>query len=253
MLIVISPAKTLKTDFPAIENSTLPALLSNSKKLATILKQYKPSQLSQLMGISAKLSQLNYERFQQWKTPYNNKESINSIFAFRGEVFNGINIDDFSEKDLAYTQDHLRIISGLYGILRPMDAILPYRLEMGTKIKIGNYTNLYQFWGNQITNTINKQLLNTNKSLLVNLASNEYFKSIDAKSIKANIITPVFKENKNGNFKVVSIYAKKARGLMCRYILKNRITQSNDIKHFDAEGYYFNEQLSEKGKLTFTR
>ncbi len=253
MLVIISPAKTLKTDIQAIENSTTPVLINKSKILSEILKAYKPAQLAGLMGISTKLAWLNFERYQQWKAPYIYKEALNAIYAFRGEVYNGLDIDSFSEEDVAYTQDHLRILSGLYGVLKPLDAILPYRLEMGTKLTVREHKNLYQFWGDLITQTLNNDLKAFGENTLINLASEEYFKSINTKLLKANIITPVFKENKGGNYKVISIYAKKARGIMTRFIMKNRIRQVNDIKHFEQEGYYFNEILSNKSLFVFTR
>lgn len=253
MLILISPAKTLKTDLHATEDSTIPVLLNKSKSIVAVLKQYKPAQLSELMGISAKLAQLNYERYQQWKSPYNDKVSFNAIFAFRGEVFKGIDIDSFSEKELEYTNEHLRILSGLYGILKPMDAILPYRLEMGTKLKLKENNNLYQYWGNHITTSINKHLSKFDEDTLINLASEEYFKSINQKMLKANIITPVFKEHKNGKYKVISIFAKKARGKMTRFILKHRINDPIDIKHFTENGYYFSDKLSTESQFTFIR
>jgi len=253
MLLIISPAKTLKTDIHATEESSVPVLINESKKLASVLKNYKPAQLSELMGISAKLAQLNYERYQEWKTPYKNKESFSSIFTFRGEVYNGINIDDFSKDDLIYANDHLRILSGLYGILSPMDRILPYRLEMGTKLKIGKDNNLYQYWNNQITKAINSDLVKLKETTLINLASQEYFKSINPKITKANIITPVFKEDKNGKYKVISIFAKRARGMMCRFILKNRLVDTEALKQFNDERYLFNEELSTKSQYVFTR
>lgn len=253
MLVVISPAKTLKTDLPAIENSTIPVLLSKSKKLASILKKHKPADLSQLMGISAKLAQLNFERYQQWKAPYICKDALTAIYAFRGEVYNGLDIDSFTKEEVEYTNEHLRILSGLYGVLKPLDAILTYRLEMGTKLKMGEFNNLYKYWGDTITKTINKDLKANNESVLINLASEEYFKSINRKILKANIITPVFKEHKNGNYKVVSIFAKKARGMMSSFIMKNRIVEPTDIKHFDYDRYFFNEKLSTNTQFVFTR
>jgi len=253
MLVIISPAKTLKTDLQAIENSTTPVLINKAKKLAGILKGYNPTKLSELMGISTKLSWLNFERYQQWKSPYIYKDAFNAIYAFRGEVYNGLDIDSFSEEDVAYTKDHLRILSGLYGVLKPLDAILPYRLEMGTKLTVHEHKNLYQFWGDLITQALNKDLKAFGENTLINLASEEYFKSINTKLLKANIITPIFKENKNDNYKIISIYAKKARGMMTRFIMKNRITHADDIKHFEHEGYYFNEILSNKSSFVFTR
>lgn len=253
MLVVISPAKTLKTDIPVFENSSNPVLLSKSKKLVSILRKLKPAQLSNLMGISAKLAQLNFERYQQWKAPYTYNESLTAIYAFRGEVYNGLDIDSFSEEEIKYTNEHLRILSGLYGVLKPLDVILAYRLEMGTKLHIGDFNNLYKFWGDIITKTINKDLKANNESVLINLASEEYFKSINTKILKANIITPVFKEDKNGNYKVISIFAKKARGLMSSFIMKNRIVDPNNIKHFDSERYNYNDNLSTESHFVFTR
>jgi hypothetical protein len=253
MITLISPAKTLKTDIPAIENSNLPILISNSKKLVSLLKKQKPNQLSELMGISAKLAQLNYERYQQWKYPFPENLMLNAIFAFKGEVYSGIDIDSFTAEQLEYCQNHLRILSGLYGLLKPMDTILPYRLEMGTKLKIGEMKNLYAFWGDKISNLLNKELKYSKETTIINLASNEYFKSINTNIINADIVTPIFKENKSGNYKVISIFAKKARGLMTRFIMHNRIEKVEDLKCFDLEGYFFNTKLSSNHELVFTR
>lgn len=253
MITIISPAKTLKTDIPAIENSNYPILIKNSKKLVAILKKQKPNQLSELMSISAKLSQLNYDRFQQWKYPYPENKALNAIYAFRGEVYTGIDIDSFTEEELNYTQHHLRILSGLYGLIKPMDAIMAYRLEMGTNLKVKENKNLYAFWDDIITKQLNKELKAIGENTIVNLASNEYFKSINPKILKANIITPIFKENKLGNYKIISIFAKKARGLMTRYIMQNQITKPEDLIPFDKEGYFFNANLSSKTEFVFTR
>jgi len=253
MLILISPAKTLKTDVSALNNSSIPELINTSDKISSRLKKLKPQKLGDLMGISAKLAQLNYERYQSWKVPYNNNNALTAIFAFRGEVYNGLDIDSFTQEELAYTNDHLRILSGLYGLLKPLDAILPYRLEMGTNLKIGRKNNLYEFWEDKITLLINKQLIQLKEETIVNLASNEYFKVINTKKLKANIITPVFMEEKNGKYKVISIYAKKARGLMSAFILKNRIQIAEELKHFNADGYNYNDELSDKAKIVFTR
>jgi len=253
MIILLSPAKTLKEDIPALGNASMPELLNKSKKLASLLKKYKPNELGELMGISAKLSQLNYERYQTWKTPYKLEDALTAIFAFRGEVYTGLNIDSYSEDDLTYANQHLRILSGLYGILKPLDAILPYRLEMGTKLNTGSHKNLYEFWGDKLTHLINRDIKSSKYDTIINLASNEYFKAINSKKLKAQVITPTFKEEKNGNYKVVSIFAKKARGLMSTYILKNRIHHIDDIKHFTLEGYNFNESLSDNLNIVFTR
>ncbi|MCF6170042.1 MAG: peroxide stress protein YaaA [Bacteroidales bacterium] len=254
MLTIISPAKTL--DMKAETNSQVksqPALLDKSRKLIALLKKKKAEELSQLMGISPKLAQLNFERFQEWVTPHVIEKSRPAVFAFRGEVFTGLNIDTFSEVDLTYTQNHLRILSGLYGLLRPMDSIMAYRLEMGTKLSVGQKKNLYEFWGDEITGQLNKALKADKSGIVVNLASNEYFKSIHAKKLNAWIITPVFKDNKNGQYKVISFFAKKARGHMLRFILKNKLSKPEDLKHFEEDGYYFNDSLSNQNTFTFTR
>ena len=254
MLTIISPAKTLDMETPV--NSLIqsePVFLNKSNQLVSVLKKKKAPELSQLMGISPKLAQLNFERFQDWCTPYNIEKSRPAVFAFRGEVFTGLDIDTFSEEDINYTQNHLRILSGLYGLLLPMDNILAYRLEMGTKLSIGKKKNLYEFWGDEITNYLNKTLVQQKDDILINLASNEYFKSINQKKLKSKVYTPVFKDNKNGQYKVISFFAKKARGHMLRFILKNQISNPTELKHFEEDDYYYNESLSNKNTFTFTR
>ena len=254
MLIIISPAKTLDFETKSVTDTfSKPDFLVESKKLISTLRMFKPEQLSELMSISPKLAYLNFERFQEWKTPYNEKEGKQSLLAFRGEVFTGINADSFTEDDFIFSQDHLRILSGLYGVLRPLDIILPYRLEMGTKLKTQNSKNLYEFWGDKITNSINKTLKLSEDNILINLASNEYFKSINKKKLNGRIITPLFKDFKNGEYKMISIYAKKARGLMTSYIIKNRISDPEKLKLFDAGGYYYNDSLSKNDIPIFTR
>jgi len=255
MLIVISPAKTLKTDVRALTNSTFPLMLKYSALLVNELKKYSSGELSELMKISPKLAQLNHSRFQQWHYPYKLEEGNNALLTFRGEVYNGLEVDSFSQENLNYAQKHLIILSGLYGVLRPLDVILPYRLEMGTKISPAGYKNLYEFWSDKILNVLNNKLAESDTNILINLASQEYFKSIETKKLNAEIITPVFKENKNGVYKVVSIYAKKARGLMTRFIIKNKINNPEKLMLFDEEGYYYNEKLSDKkkGNIVFTR
>jgi cytoplasmic iron level regulating protein YaaA (DUF328/UPF0246 family) len=253
MFILISPAKTLKTDLPATKNSSMPVFLSRSELIASALSKMKPSQLSELMGISAKLAQLNYERYKTWKTPYNMEEANNAIFSFRGEVFRSLDIDSFNDEELEYTNNHLRILSGLYGILKPKDAILPYRLEMGTKLSIGRFKNLYEFWGDQISLHIKKEMERNGESTLINLASNEYFKTIKVKKLTAKVITPVFMEQKGSNYKTISIFAKKARGMMTRFVIKNRIEEAESLKHFDEGGYFYNDKMSDNTRFVFTR
>ncbi len=254
MITIISPAKTLDMETPVNSNiQSKPAFLDKSKQLVAILKKMKAPELSQLMGISPKLAQLNFERFQEWATPYLKEKYRPAVFAFRGEVFTGLNIDTFSEEDINYTQNHLRILSGLYGLLRPMDYILAYRLEMGTKLSVEKKKNLYEFWGDEITNRLNETLAHRNDDVLINLASNEYYKSIEQKKLNVRVFTPVFKDNKNGQYKVISFFAKKARGHMLRFILKNQISNPEDLKHFEDDGYYFNESFSTDNTITFTR
>lgn len=254
MLIVISPAKTLKMDINAtIDFYSMPKYLDQSQKIADTLKKKSVKKLEAIMGISTQLAQLNYERFQQWHTPYNSDNAKQAIFAFRGDVYTGLDVDNLSLSDLEYTQGHLRILSGLYGVLKPMDLILAYRLEMGTHITIGRKKNLYDFWGKIITAGINSSLEDQNDNILINLASNEYFKSIDKKLLNAQIITPVFKDFKNGEYKMISFFAKKARGMMSRYILLNKLKSIDDLKHFEEDGYFYNENLSKEYAPVFTR
>ena len=254
MLIVISPSKTLniEVDSPS-DFHTTPLYLNQSQKLVNVLKKKNTKKLTDLMGISTNLAQLNYERFQLWHNPYDLEKAKQSIFAFRGDVYIGLDIDSFSDEDLQYSQKHLRILSGLYGVLKPMDSILPYRLEMGTPISIGSKKNLYEFWKRIITTEINTSLESQGDELLINLASNEYFKSIDTSKLHASIITPSFKDYKNGQYKMISFFAKKARGMMSRFVLQNRLTNIDDLKHFDEDGYYFNDSLSNESSLIFTR
>lgn len=254
MLILISPAKTL--DFESQVNTvfhTIPDHLDKSKQLIAKLKKLKPKQLVQLMNISHKLAQLNFERFQLWDLDHSVENTKQAVFAFKGDVYQGLEIQQFSENDLKYTQDHLRILSGLHGLLRPMDLIQPYRLEMGTPIGANRKKNLYDFWGDSITSLVKQQLTKTNSSILVNLASEEYFKSINTDQLEATVVTPVFKDFKNGTYKFLSIYGKKARGMMARYILKNKIEDVNHLKLFEEEGYFYNEKLSSVLKPVFTR
>ncbi len=254
MHIIISPAKALDYDTPAPKvNTSETRLTIETQVLAKILKGYSPEQLESLMKISSKLSQLNYHRFQLWDYPFDAAQTKEALWAFNGEVFNGIQAKTFSEKDNVFAQDHLRILSGFYGLLRPMDAILPYRLEMGTKLENSQGKNLYEFWGDKITSLLKQDMNELGSEVLINLASNEYFKSINKKTLGKRIISPIFKDAKNGQYKVISIYAKKARGLMTRFIIQNQITNPEDLIGFDAEGYYYHEGLSKKDQPVFVR
>ncbi|MDB4834974.1 peroxide stress protein YaaA [Cyclobacteriaceae bacterium] len=253
MITLISPAKNLdfETQIETIVSSQ-PLFIKEASQLIKKIKKLSPADLEQLMKISPKLADLNYERNQNWQYPFPKGQSKQAGLAFNGEVYNGLNLSSFSQAEQDYAQNNLRILSGLYGLLKPFDQILPYRLEMGTKFAYTeDQKNLYKFWGNKITNELNQ--LSTNSSYLVNLASTEYFKSVNTKILKPEIITPVFKDFKNGQYKVIMMYAKNARGLMASYIQKNKITSLDGIKAFEGGGYIFNETLSQANELTFTR
>ncbi|WP_339338966.1 peroxide stress protein YaaA [uncultured Oceanicoccus sp.] len=254
MLMVISPAKTLDFDTPATTKvSTQPDFLDQSQQLIDELRELSPSDISSLMSVSDKLGNLNFDRFLNWHTPFDANNAKQAVLAFKGDVYTGLDAESFNSKDFKFAQKHLRILSGLYGLLRPLDYIQPYRLEMGTKFANNVGDNLYQFWGEQITDAINWQLKKSRSDVLLNLASNEYFKSIQQKNINADIITPVFKDLKSGKYKIVSFYAKKARGLMSAYVIKNQLTAVDDIKQFDIDGYGYNAAMSSAREWVFTR
>jgi cytoplasmic iron level regulating protein YaaA (DUF328/UPF0246 family) len=252
MKIIISPAKSL--DFESKVPTSLhtqPRFLDQSTKLNQKLKTLSKNKLADLMSISDDLAALNYERNQAWQPPFFPENAKQAIYAFTGEVFRGIDINSLSLEKLPLLQENLRILSGLYGILKPLDLMQPYRLEMGTKLKVGTKENLYKFWGDSIANSLNEELLED--ELLINLASSEYFKVINQKVLKVPMITPVFKDFKNGQYKTIMTFAKKARGLMVRYIIDNNVKTIDDLKHFDVENYRFDENMSSKNKLVFTR
>lgn len=253
MLVVISPAKTMhmEVNTPSNFHST-PDHLDKSQQLIDVLKKKNVKQLEKFMGISTPLAQLNYERFQQWHQDHTPGQAKQAIFVFMGDVYTGLDINSFTVDQLKYAQEHLRILSGLYGVLKPMDLILPYRLEMGATLSIKRKKNLYEFWGDTITTEI-KGAVQEDDNVLINLASNEYFKSIDKNKLEATIITPVFKDYKNGQYKMISFFAKKARGMMSRFILKNRIDNIEDLKLFEEDSYFYNEKLSTDTNPTFTR
>ena len=252
MKIIISPAKSL--DF---ENSaktsvyTQPSFLKESSLLNKKLKVLSKKKLSDLMKISPALADLNYDRNQNWHQPFSLENSKQAIYAFTGEVFRGIDIASLAEEKIPLLQDRLRILSGLYGLLKPLDLIQPYRLEMGTRINIGKADNLYKFWDSNLADALNNEM--KDGDLLINLASSEYFKAVPKKVLKTPMITPVFKELKNGDFKIVMTYAKKARGLMVRYIIENDVNTLEELKGFHTEGYAFTESLSTETELVFTR
>jgi len=254
MLIVISPAKSL--DFktpPVISDFTIPDLLDESEKLIGRLKTLSPKKVSALMGISSDLGELNFQRFQAWHLPFTPENAKQAIFAFNGDVYQGLNATSLSKEELERAQSKLRILSGLYGVLKPLDLIQPYRLEMGTKLKYYKAKDLYAFWNPLITKKVNMAVSESGSNVLINLASNEYFKSIDKKKLKAEIVTPDFKEFKNGSYTMISFFAKRARGLMSRFILENNITEPSDLLAFESEGYSFNSRLSKPENPVFTR
>ena len=254
MLIVISPAKSLDTETPANYNSfTLPEMIGQSEKLVKRLKTMSPRQLSALMGISDELGELNFKRFQQWHLPFTTENAKQALFVFNGDVYQGLKAETLPIEKLELAQTRLRILSGLYGVLRPLDLMQPYRLEMGTKLKYMKSADLYAFWKADITKKINEAVAQSGSAFLVNLASNEYFKSIDKKKLKASIVTPEFKDLKNGEYKMISFFAKRARGLMTRFILDNNITNPLELEAFDSEGYAFNPRLSKPENPVFTR
>lgn len=253
MLLIISPAKTLDPDVRDLSNSTQPEFLQKAVKIISELKKFKPDELSKLMDISPKLAAMNADRYAQWSPDLHQKQGKASVLVYKGEVYQGLQADDFSLTDFLFAQQHLRILSGLYGVLRPLDLILPYRLEMGTILSIGRSGNLYEYWKSSITNQIVRDIKSSGSDILVNLASEEYFKAIDTGNLKTRIITPVFKDFKNGQYKFISFFAKKARGLMSRFIIKEKILNPLDIKLFNYDGYYFNERMSAENMWTFSR
>ncbi len=254
MLSIIGPAKTIDMSPHGItEKSTNPGFLDHSELLVNELRNLSPVQLRELMKVSEKLAVLSFERFSAWNASPSPGERNQAIMAFSGEVFNGLDARSLDEEDLLFAQNHMRILSGLYGVLRPLDHIMPYRLEMGSRFENKRGKNLYEFWKEIIPPEVIKATDESGGSILVNLASNEYFKSIDPKKFPYRIITPVFKEQDSKGFRNVTIYAKKARGLMLRFIIRNRINDPGDLKAFDADGYYFSAEHSGDDEWLFAR
>lgn len=254
MLITISPAKTLDFESPlATTHFTQPELLKYSQQLIEECRKLSSSDIASLMKISDKLAGLNAARFGEWQPNFTPENARQAILAFKGDVYTGMQAEHFSEDDFQFAQQHLRMLSGLYGVLRPLDLMQPYRLEMGIKLKTNKGSDLYQFWGNTITEALNKALKEQGDNILINLASDEYFKSVNPKKLNAEIIKPIFLDEKNGKYKVISFYAKKARGLMSRFIIQEKLTNKAQLKEFDLEGYQFNSAESENNTLVFKR
>lgn len=254
MKIIISPAKSLdfESELP-VTTHTKPAFIKQSKEINSVLKTLKPADLSNLMSISENLADLNWQRnkVRKYKLTELNDNVRQAVFAFNGDVYTGLNAYELNETQIGYLQNHLNILSGLYGLLKPLDVIEAYRLEMGIKLPINDKKDLYDFWKETVTNTLNKGF--KKGDILVNLASNEYFNVVDKKMLKAKIITPEFKDYKDGKLKIISFFAKKARGLMVRYMAENNITNVEDIKQFNVEGYGYDANLSTETKWVFTR
>ncbi|MDC8832586.1 peroxide stress protein YaaA [Alteromonas gilva] len=254
MLVVVSPAKNL--DFESsipVKDYSQPRLIDEAAKLAGECKSLTPAQLGSLMKISDKLATLNAERFDAFSVPFTPDNARQALFAFNGDVYTGLDAHTLSEPDIHYAQQHLRILSGLYGVLRPLDLMQAYRLEMGTKLDNSRGKNLYEYWGDLITDTLNNALSEQGDNVLVNLASNEYFKAVKKARLNGMIVTPVFKDCKNGQYKIISFYAKKARGLMARYIIQHQVQDVAGLTAFDCAGYYFSEEQSSATELVFLR
>lgn len=253
MIIILSPSKTLDFKVRDISNPTLPVFLGEAAQLAGLMKDLKPDELATLLQISPGLAELNADRFSTWCQKDHTINGKPAVLAYKGDVYLGLQAETFTKEELNFAQQHLRIISGLYGVLRPLDHILPYRLDMSTALHASTFRNLYDFWKNRITTHIILAMQEVFTTTLINLASEEYFKTIDTDKIRGQIITPIFKDYKNGHYKVISFYAKKARGMMSRFIIREKIENAAELKLFHDEGYYFNEPLSTGNVWTFTR
>jgi hypothetical protein len=258
MILVISPAKALDYETPPTTATfTQPDFLDHSAELIDVLREKSPAQIAELMSLSDPLATLNVARYASWSRPFAPDNAKQALLAFNGDVYEGLDAKSLTEADLAWAQDHLRILSGLYGVLRPLDLMQAYRLEMGTRLTNPRGKNLYEFWGERITDELNCLLAGEEDAgrerVLVNLASDEYFKSVKPKKLKGRIVTPVFEDWKGGRYKIISFYAKRARGLMSRHVIRNRIDEVGALQGFDAEGYAFAADASDADTLVFRR
>ena len=253
MIIVISTSKTLDFSANQFRTYTQPRQLKQSQELIDTVKQLSSEDLAYLMKISPKLSKLNWQRYQNFRQPFTLKNAKQALLAFKGDVYGGIDTDNYSADDFAFAQQHLRILSGLYGALKPLDLIQPYRLEMGTRLQNKTGKNLYEFWNTQVSKLLNQDFIKDSPAVLINLASTEYFKVIKTQALNAEILTVSFKENKAGVYKTIGIYAKRARGLMTDFIIKNKLTETEQIKAFNHENYGFNQSLSSEKEWVFIR
>ncbi|MDT8717909.1 peroxide stress protein YaaA [Clostridium sp. 19966] len=254
MLMILSPAKTLNFEKVHSQLSyTTPRFVKEASQVMKELKKYSPPELESLMKINSKLSELNFKRNLAWSKEHSLENSKQALFCFDGAVYHGFAADSLKEEHIAFAQQHVRILSGLYGMLRPLDLIEPYRLEMGIKLPVKNNNNLYEFWKDALLEYFNKEMKLQKEQVLVNLASKEYYSAIDMKKLGGKVVTPIFKDYNHGKYKIVAIYAKRARGLMARYISENKIESAEELKNFDLEGYEFDEKLSDDENLIFTR
>ena len=249
MLVVVSPAKKLNMNLVQGLNVTEPYFKENVDELLNVVRNLSLKELENLMNISTNLAELNKNRFKE----FGNQQKKAAAFAFAGDTYKGLSIEKLERDDLDFAQKHLRILSGLYGLLRPLDEIEPYRLEMGSKLKGKHGSSLYEYWGNKISENLNQQAKKIGSKILVNCASNEYFNAVNVNILSLKVITPIFMESKNGDVKIVSFYAKNARGSMARFIIQNRINNEKDLKKFDLDGYNYNAEKSSEGKLVFIR
>ena len=254
MIIVLSPAKTLDYEFESTHEYSVPAFLHQSSKLIGELKEKEPKDIASLMGLSDKLATLNYDRYQSWSA--SKKVSVDSkpsMLVFKGDVYQGLKAEDLSKSEMKFAQKHIRILSGLYGILRPLDVMKPYRLEMGTKLQTSQGKNLYEFWGNKVQKNVLDELNNHKSDLLINLASKEYFTVLGKLPEDINVVTPTFKDYKNGKYKIISFYAKKARGLMARWIIQNKVSDFESLSNFNLDGYKYSKAESTATMPVFLR
>lgn len=254
MITVLSPAKTLDYDSPvSIKKASEPRFLRDAASLARLMKKKSAKDLSGMMNISPKLADLNVERFQNWSSSSQSEEQRQALLAFKGDVYLGLEADSYSARDFNFAQKNLRILSGLYGLLKPLDLIQPYRLEMGIKLKNSKGNDLYKFWNKTIAGALTQELAGHRNKTLINLASIEYFKAVDLDFLPNKVITPIFKDYNKGTYKILSFFSKKARGMMATYIVKNRINQPEALKSFDTNGYHYSEELSKDNQWVFTR
>ncbi|MEE9368009.1 MAG: peroxide stress protein YaaA [Pontiella sp.] len=249
MIIVLSPSKSMDMEHSKVADFSQPEFLEQSQKLISKVRKFSKADLMEFMEISEKLAELNRQRFKDWKTPFTITNAKQAVLSFTGDVYDGLDATSLKKRDISFAQNHVRILSGLYGLLRPLDLIQPYRLEMGRPFETRGAKNLYEFWKAPITEELNQ----TQGDLLINLASQEYFKAIDKRKLDKRIISPVFKDEKNGTFKIISFFAKKARGTMARYIIEKRINDADGLFDFNADGYAFNPDLSKTDTPVFTR